>query len=89
MNARTRNYLTVYVALMLLLLLTIASSLIGFGGFQPLINFAIAAAKAVLVVVFFMHLQQHGGLTRIFALGGLLWLGVLFGLTLSDYLTRS
>jgi cytochrome c oxidase subunit 4 len=73
---------------MLLLLLTVASSLIGFGSWQPLINFAIASAKAGLVMMFFMHLQQHAGLTRVFALGGLLWLGVLLGLTLSDYLTR-
>jgi cytochrome c oxidase subunit 4 len=89
MREQIRIYLTVYVALLLLLLLTVGASLLGFGRFQRLVNFAIAAAKAFLVVVFFMHLQQHGGLTRIFAFGGLLWLTVLFGLTLTDYLMRA
>jgi cytochrome c oxidase subunit 4 len=36
-----------------------------------------------------MHLRHAGALLRIAALAGLLWLSLLFGLSWSDYATRS
>ena len=49
---------------------------------------AVAVAKAALVGMFFMHLAHRGGVIRLFALGGFVWLALLFTLTLADYLTR-
>lgn len=48
----------------------------------------IAAAMAALVLAVFMGLRHMAGLTRVFALGGLLWLLLMVVLTLADYLTR-
>ena len=48
----------------------------------------IASAKAGLVFAFFMHLLYSHKLTWLFALGALFWLGILMGLSMSDYLTR-
>ena len=47
-----------------------------------------AVVKAVLVVLYFMHVKLSSRLTKIFVVSGVFWLGILVGLTLSDYLTR-
>jgi cytochrome c oxidase subunit 4 len=48
----------------------------------------IATIKAVLVILFFMHVKYSTRLTWVVVIGSFLWLGVLFVLTFSDYLTR-
>ena len=50
---------------------------------------AIAATKALLIVLFFMHLLRSKSLIWVIALSGLFWLGILLILTLTDYATRS
>jgi caa(3)-type oxidase subunit IV len=35
-----------------------------------------------------MHLRHSRKLTRVVVLGGLLWLGLLIGLTMSDFASR-
>jgi cytochrome c oxidase subunit 4 len=48
----------------------------------------IAALKGTLVVLVFMHLLEIPRVSWL-ALGiGIFWLGILIGLTLTDYLTR-
>lgn len=85
-----KTYLIIFGVLMALLGLTIAISFIDFG-FAPLnigIALLIAATKAVLVVLFFMHLRGGSRLSWAFAAAGFLWLGILLVLTMSDYLAR-
>jgi len=53
------------------------------------IAISIALVKAALVVLYFMHVRVSTRLTKLFAVMGLLWLAILFSLTLNDYLTRS
>jgi cytochrome c oxidase subunit 4 len=53
------------------------------------VAFAIATVKAVLVVLYFMHVKQASRLTKVFVVTGLAWLAILMALTLNDYLTRS
>ena len=48
----------------------------------------IATIKAVLVILFFMHVIHSTRLTWVVVIGAFLWLGVLFVLTFADYLTR-
>jgi len=48
----------------------------------------IATIKAVLVILFFMHVIHSTRLTWVVVIGSFLWLGVLFVLTFADYLTR-
>jgi cytochrome c oxidase subunit 4 len=49
---------------------------------------AIAVFKATLVTLYFMHIKYSRRLTQVVVAGGLLWLLILIGLTMSDYLTR-
>jgi cytochrome c oxidase subunit 4 len=49
----------------------------------------IAITKALLVVLFFMHVRYSGWLTWIFVGAGMAWLGHMLILTMSDYWTRA
>jgi cytochrome c oxidase subunit 4 len=53
------------------------------------IALVIAATKASLVILYFMHAAHSTRLTWVVILGSFLWLGVLFVLTFADYLTRA
>jgi cytochrome c oxidase subunit IV len=79
----------VYVALLGLLALTVTAALFPLGAMGLLIALAIAAIKTFLVALFFMHIKFQSRNVGIFAMTGLVWLAILFGLTFSDYLSRS
>jgi cytochrome c oxidase subunit 4 len=72
-----------YAGLLLLLALTVGSSLIDLGGFNAALNLVIAAAKAALIAVVFMHVWSHGVLPRLVLAATGLWLMIMFGLTLT------
>lgn len=80
--------LLVYAALMVLLASTVAVTFLGLGRWAVVANLAIAAAKAALILWFFMELARASGLIRLFAFGTLAWLAVMFGLGWADWLTR-
>jgi cytochrome c oxidase subunit 4 len=78
----------VWFGLIVLLAITAGTSMLDLGGANVAINLAIAAAKTLLILLFFMHLWRGGALTRLAAGGTALWLGMLFVLTLLDFATR-
>lgn len=78
----------VWLALLLLLAATVGSAYVPLGAFNTAINYIIAAGKAALVFIFFMHLNRSPASVRLAAMTGLFWLTFLFSLTFSDYLTR-
>ena len=83
-------YLTIYVILMALLILTIAVAFIDIGRHpNNLIAIGIACVKGVLIVLFFMHIKYERWITWFFAAAGALWLCIMITLTMSDYLTRN
>lgn len=75
-------------ALMALLGLTVAVSLLDLGAWGVVVAVTIAFAKALVIVLYFMHVRYSSRLTMLFAGAGLFWLLVLFALTFSDYATR-
>lgn len=48
----------------------------------------IAVTKALLVVLFFMHVRYSSRLTQIVVGTGLFWLVIMIALVMGDYLTR-
>jgi cytochrome c oxidase subunit 4 len=82
-------YFAVAAALMVLLVLTYAAAQIDLGPFNIVVALAIAFTKAVLVVLFFMEVKWSSRLTWVVAGAGLLWLALLIGGTLDDFLTRA
>lgn len=86
--ASIRSYATVFVILIALTLLTVFTALSPMGVLHPPIAMGIALAKAVLVFLFFMHLLESPKLIWLVACGAVVWLGIMFTLTLADYWTR-
>jgi cytochrome c oxidase subunit 4 len=83
-----RTYLLVFAGLMVLLVLTVAAAFVHLGGFDRAVTLIIAAAKAALIMAFFMHLRYSQPLSIVFAGVGFVWLMILLLITLSDYLAR-
>ena len=81
-------YLAVFAALAAGTLLTWWVSTIDLGWMNTPIALIIATTKAVLVILFFMHVIHSTRLTWVVVIASFLWLGVLFVLTFADYLTR-
>ena len=83
-----RAYLLVFAALLALLLVTIGAAYLELGRLGLLVALAIASTKAVLIMLYFMHLRFSNRLTWVFAGAAFLWLGILLALSLTDYLSR-
>ncbi len=86
---RKRTYIVTWAILMCLTGLTGGVSFINMGQWSPVVAFLIAAVKAGLVGAFFMHLlYEKETMVRVWAMVGVFWLGILFVLTMGDYITR-
>lgn len=79
----------VWAALLGLLLLSMFLAYVPMGPVTVASGLAIAAVKSALVLVFFMELIRARALIRLAALAGLIFLSVMFALTLADVLTRT
>jgi cytochrome c oxidase subunit 4 len=83
-----RLYIQVFVALMVALALAIAVGYLVGGWTGTILSFSIGIFKAVLILLYFMHVRYGTRLTWIFAGASFLWLGILLVMTLNDYMTR-
>jgi cytochrome c oxidase subunit 4 len=81
-------YLRVFAALMVFTVVTVWASTVDLGPLNIVVALVIAVCKALLVVLFFMHVRYSRPLTQIVVAGGFLWLIILLVLTLSDYFSR-
>jgi cytochrome c oxidase subunit 4 len=85
----TLRLVLVWVSLLTLLALTVGASFLPLGEARLAVSYGIAAAKAALVLWFFMELRSEKGLTRLAALAGFAWIAFLFTIIAADYLTRA
>jgi cytochrome c oxidase subunit 4 len=84
----TKVYLKIFGLLIGLTVVTVVAAFINLGPLNTPIALLIAVVKATFVLLFFMHLKFSSQLNKVFAVAGLLWLIVLIGFTMSDFLTR-
>ena len=83
-----KTYLAVFFALMVLTAATVWVAERDFGMLNDVLALGIAVTKALLVILFFMHVRYSTRMTAITALSGFAWLVILIALTLTDYLSR-
>jgi cytochrome c oxidase subunit 4 len=84
-----RIYLTIFAALLLGTALTVFAAFVDFPWqFNTIVALTIAVTKATLVVLYFMHVRYSSRLIWVIVASALFWMGILFALTFSDYLTR-
>lgn len=86
---RVGSLVVTWAALLVLLSLTIASSFLPIGEWRQVINFAIAIAKAALILWIFMKMHEETALVRLAAIIAAVLLLVLGGLLAADYGLRS
>lgn len=84
-----KTYLAVFAALMVLLVVTVWVAFHHFGVFNPIIAVSIALIKAVLVILFFMHVRHGSHLTWVFAAAGFFFLSIMIVFIMSDVLSRN
>jgi cytochrome c oxidase subunit 4 len=83
------TYVAVFVALMVLTLATVGASRVDLGAFNTPVALAIAVSKAILVVLFFMHVKWSPRIVALFLAGALFWLFHMIAGTTADYISRS
>jgi cytochrome c oxidase subunit IV len=87
-NARPASLLT-FVCLAALLGVTILLSRLPLGPWRIVIVLLLAAGQGLLVILNFMRVRLNSPLIWVAAGASFLWLGILFTLALSDYLSRA
>src|SRR5438105_6725327 len=86
--ASTKLYYAIWIALLALTGITAGVAFIDLGPFNTVVALTIATLKAVLVVLFFMHLRYTSEkMTRVVVISALFWLLILLDLSLADYTT--
>lgn len=89
MQPETRHQLVVWASLMGLLAITVGTAFLRLGPWNLVINLGIAAIKALLVAIFFMHLARASVLLRIAGAVPVAILAILFVLAHGDYASRA
>lgn len=85
----SKLYVTIWATLLVLTVVTALVSFLDLGPFNTIVALVIATFKAVLVVLFFMHVKYTSEkLTKSVVMAAIFWLLLLLGLSLADYTTR-
>jgi cytochrome c oxidase subunit 4 len=82
------TYFLVFVALMAGTAITVAVTYVHLGWLNLPLALAIAVTKAMLVILFFMHLKDHPKLIKVTFAAAFFFFAILVAHTLSDYLSR-
>jgi cytochrome c oxidase subunit IV len=82
-------YVAIWGALICLTVLTAAVAFVDLGPFNTVVALVIASLKALLVILFFMHVKYTSEkMTKVVVVSAIFWLLILLALSLADYTTR-
>ena len=84
MTREDRGIAVAWLGLLALLALQLVLHWVGLGAVVPYVGLLMAGVVAFR----FMRLGRASGLSRVFALAGVFWLLILFGLSATDLLSR-
>ena len=84
----TTVYYAIFATLLVLTGVTVGVAYLDLGRLNAVVALAIACFKAMIVVLYFMHVKYSTRLVKLTVIAGLYWMGILLALTMSDYLTR-
>jgi cytochrome c oxidase subunit 4 len=83
------TYIMVYITLLIFTGLTVVAAYVDLHIFNPIVALAIASTKAVIVILFFMHVKYQSRLIKLTVAAGFFAFCMLSTLTLSDYMSRA
>jgi cytochrome c oxidase subunit 4 len=82
-------YITIFFVLLVGTALTVGAAFMDFPWrFNTIVALTIATVKATFVVLYFMHVRYSSRLIWVIVASALFWMGIMFALTFSDYMTR-
>jgi cytochrome c oxidase subunit IV len=81
-------YYAVFLALMVGTVLTVVVAKFDLGPLNNVVMLTVACAKALLVILYFMHVRWSTRLTWVVAGSGFFWLLIMFSMTMADYMSR-
>ena len=82
-------YGVIFGALLLGTAITVGASYLELGDFNVIVALAIACIKAVLVILFFMHVKYSSRLTKLTVAAGFFTFFVLITMSMTDYISRA
>ncbi len=83
------TYTIIFGTLLTFTGITVGAAFIDLGIFNPIIALAIASIKAVIVILFFMHVFYQSNLVKMTVSAGFFTFLVLITMTLTDYISRA
>lgn len=83
------TYMLVYVTLLVFTGITVLAARFDMGVLNPVVALGIASFKAVVVILFFMHVKYQSRLIKMTVAAGFFTFLVLITMTLSDYISRA
>ena len=87
--ATSGNYLTIFTVLLVLTAVTVWAATMELGFLNTPVAMFIASVKAILVILYFMHLKFSPGQTKLAAAAAIFWLLILLIITFFDYIGRT
>jgi cytochrome c oxidase subunit IV len=82
------TYYGVFLALVIGTIGTVWTATIDLGPWNTPIALVIAATKAILVILFFMHVKYSTRLTWMFVSAGFIWFIIMAVITMADFVSR-
>jgi cytochrome c oxidase subunit 4 len=83
-----KHYALTGASLLALLGLTVGVAYVDLGCLNTPLAMMISAAKAAIIILFFMHVRGASGLVKLLAVAGFFWLAMMFALAFSDFAAR-
>ncbi len=83
------QYTLVFGTLLVGTAITVGAAYVELGVFNPIVALAIASFKAVIVILFFMHVKYQSRLVKMTVGAGFFTFLVLITMTLTDYMSRA
>lgn len=83
------TYMIVFATLLVFTGLTVAAAYVEMGILNPVVALGIACFKAVIVILFFMHVKYQSKLVKLTVASGFFTFLVLITMTLTDYMSRA
>jgi cytochrome c oxidase subunit 4 len=83
------TYTIIFGTLLTFTGITVGAAYIDLGILNPIVALAIASIKAVIVILFFMHVKYQSNLVKMTVSAGFFTFLVLITMTLTDYMSRA
>ncbi len=83
------QYMLVFATLLVFTGITVGAAFVDLGVLNPIVALGIASFKAVVVILFFMHVKYQSKLVKMTVAAGFFTFLILITMTLTDYMSRA